>query len=69
MLVYRAFYPFFATSLFNSVKQKHECEILSYDIKITSKEHIWREKDLYLRFCIYVHNVHKVVMDVISQCY
>ena len=33
ILVYRAFYPLFATSLFNSVKQEHE----SHDIKFTFK--------------------------------
>ena len=40
----RAFHLFFATSLINSIKQEHACEIfLSYDIKITLKSHFCRK--------------------------
>ena len=35
-------YLFFTTSLINSIIRKHKCKILlSHDIKITKKSHIW----------------------------
>ena len=65
----RAFYIFFATSLINSIIQKHEIWfIFTYDIKITLKSHLELRKNVMILICtLRCYGIHNVSLKSVNH--